>query len=288
MPYFYLIISVLTSASSTIFGKIYNNRSIEKKDASAFYNFIQFAVVFVCWCVLYAFDFSFDFSVLWYSLLFAFCYATCYIGLINALKYGSASLTSLFTGSSLIVTTIWGFVFWGAKITPLVIIGIVLTILSICLCLYTGEKEEKKISWRWLVFEAMAFFGKAGCSIVQRTQQLSFNGAQGNMLMTFATFFSLVVYFIIYWRSDRKDSKSLLKETWYLPTLAGACNFLLNLFVMLMAMTTLSPSLIYPVIGGGSLMVVTVFSLFGFHEKLRWWQWIGLLFGTTAIVFLSI
>jgi drug/metabolite transporter (DMT)-like permease len=63
---------------------------------------------------------------------------------------------------------------------------------------------------------------------------------------------------------------------------------LLNYFVILLAATSLSPSLIYPVIGVGSLAVVIMFSLFAFKEKLKWWQWLGLGIGAVATLLLSI
>lgn len=69
---------------------------------------------------------------------------------------------------------------------------------------------------------------------------------------------------------------------------AGACNVVLNLFVMLMALSTLSPSLIYPVIGVGGLVVVTVFSLVAFKEKMYWRQWLGVGIGVAAIGILSV
>ena len=139
------------------------------------------------WGILYAFDFSFNANVLWYSALFALCYTVCNMGIINALKYGPAMLTSLLIGLSLLVTTIWGFIFWGAKITAPVVIGLILMVCAITLCLYTKGKDEKGVSWKWLMCVVLAFFGNAGCSIVQRTQQVQYNGAHGKMLILFAT-----------------------------------------------------------------------------------------------------
>lgn len=55
-----------------------------------------------------------------------------------------------------------------------------------------------------------------------------------------------------------------------------------------MALTALSPSLIYPVLGVGGLAVVTIFSLLVFKEKMRWWQWIGVAVGAVAVLLLSI
>lgn len=106
--------------------------------------------------------------------------------------------------------------------------------------------------------------------------------------MLFATMFCVLVYLPIYLKSDKTDVRSMLKESWWMPVCAGVCNLFLNIFVMLMALTILSPSLIYPVIGVGGLAVVTMFSLFFFKEKMHWWQWLGVLLGATAVVLLSI
>ena len=103
MPYIYLILSVFMSASSSVFGKIFNKQNEQKNDATIFYNFLLMISVFVGWGVMYAFNFSFDASVLWYSVFFAICYIGCTLGIINALKYGPAMLTSLFISLSLIL-----------------------------------------------------------------------------------------------------------------------------------------------------------------------------------------
>ena len=101
---------------------------------------------------------------------------------------------------------------------------------------------------------------------------MKYEGQHGNMLMLFATGACAIAYVILYLRSDKRDTKVMLKNSWWVPICAGICNVALNVFVMLMAMTDLSPSVIYPVIGVGGLAVVTVFSLFVFKEKMRWWH----------------
>ncbi len=288
MPYIYLILSVFMSASYNVFGELFNRRNKGKKDSSAFYTFLLMLSVCIGWGILYALDFSFESNVLWYSVLFAACYILTNIGMINALKYGSVTLTTLLISLSLLVTTIWGFIFWGAKVTAPVVVGLVCVVAAIYLCLYTKEKDEKAFSLKWLFFVALAFFGNAGCTIVQRTQQVQFNGQHGNMLMLFATFFSAIFCLFMYLKSDKKHSKAILKRSWWAPVCAGVSNLALNVLVMLMALTTLSPSLVYPVIGVGGLAVVTIFSLLVFKEKMRWWQWVGIIIGMIAVLLLSI
>ncbi len=275
-------------ASSSVFGKIFNRQNDGRRDTSTFYNFVLMISVFLGWGILYVTDISFDTGVLVYSALFAICYLTCNIGIINALNYGPTAITSLLINLSLIVTTIWGFIFWDADISLTIIVGLVLVVVSIVLCLYSKEKDKKDFSLKWLIYVSLAFFGNAGCSIVQRTQQIKYNGQHGNMLMLFATGACAIAYVILYLRSDKRDAKVMLKNSWWVPVCAGICNVALNVFIMLMAVTVLSPSLIYPVIGVGGLAVVTVFSLFVFKEKMRWWQWIGIAIGAVAVVLLSV
>lgn len=242
-----------------------------------------------CWLIMFIADRTYELSVLPYAFLFGLFYTVCNIGIINALKQGSVMLTSLFSQLSLILVSIWGFFFWNAQFTWTVGVGLVLTVIALWLCLYTGSsKEAVKINFKWIRYIFMLVIGNAGCSIVQRTQQLNFGGKYGNFLMLVATGISTLVCLVLYLRSDRRDSAVITRSSWYLPVLAGALNALLNLFVILMATSDLSPSLIYPVLAIGSLIIITILSLLVFKEKMRWWQWLGVLLGIAATGILSI
>ena len=288
MAYLYLISSVIFSASANIFGKYYNIKNERRQDPVPLYIFLLLISVFVGWGVLFAFNFSFDISVLPYSVAFAVSYSVCNLGIISALKYGPASLTSLFITLSLIFVTIWGFIFWNAELTVVVSIGLVLVVISIVFCLSGDRKDEKKVSVKWLFFVLLACLGNAGCCIIQRTQQTVFEGKHGEMLMTFASLISLAVFFAVFAVKGRREAKTVFKRSWYLPVSAGLCNVLNNLCVILLATSELSPSLIYPTIGVGGLVVVILFSLFAFKEKLKWTQWLGIAIGGIATILLSL
>lgn len=286
MPYLYLVLSVFFNAASSVFGTYFNRRAEGKKDPTPYYNFILLSAVSIGWFLLYMTDFSFNASVLPFALLFALFYSTCNIAMIRALQCGPVALTSLIIGLSLILTTIWGIIFWNAKFGILVIIGLILVALSLFLCIYT--KEKATISKKWLIYVFISFITNAGCAITQRTQQITFDGQHGNMLMSFATIISLLICFILYLRSDRTDSKVISKKAGIFPVVAGLSNVGLNLFVIILATSTISTNLIYPVIGVGGLAVTLLFSQFAFKEKLRPAQWLGILVGAVATVLLSL
>ena len=288
MDYFYLVASVFLASSTSITNSLYNRKNKDKKGISAFFNLILIISVFCSWLVLFLIDGTADVSVLPYSVMFAVSYTLATVGLINALKTGSVMLSSLFSQLSLIVASIWGFFFWNEQFTWLSGIGLVLTVIAICLCLINGKEEKKKLSLKWIFYVVMAFVGNAGCSIVQRTQQIDCGGKHGNFFMLIAIGSSIAVFVVLYIRSDKSDSAELARTSWYFPVAAGVLNAALNLFVIIMATSSLSASLIYPTIAVGSLAVVTIFSLFVMKEKMRWWQWVGVALGAIATGILSV
>ena len=67
-----------------------------------------------------------------------------------------------------------------------------------------------------------------------------------------------LAYLIIYLKSDKTDSSVMLKGSSWAPIGAGVCNVVLNVFVMLMALTDLLPSFIYPVCGSNDIFVARI------------------------------
>lgn len=288
MDYGYLVAATLCISMTGIFGAYYNRKNVGE-DASALYSFIQICSVFVGWLILYITDFSFDAEVLLYSLAFSVCYTLAMVGMIKALDTGSVALTSLIMQLSLIGTTVWGFFFWDTAVTPFVVIGLVLVVAALALCLFDGkEQTEKKRNKKWLFFVLVMFIGNVGCTIVQKTQQLAFHGQHGKQLMCWATLFALIFCMIRFLRSDKRNARQILKKSAQFPILSGLSNVGNNFFVILLAVSPLSPSLIYPVLSVGGLMVTMLFSLFVFKEKMRWWQWGGVAVGCIAVALLSI
>ena len=288
MEYLCLIGSIFFVAFVSIWGGFYNRKNDGKKGASSLYNLLIIGTVFLCWLILFLTDLQVEWSVLPYAVLFGIFYAVCAIATIYALKTGPILLTSLMLQLSLIAVAIWGFLNGWQEPTWLTWLGLVLVVVALWLCLYSGKKDENKISIKWLIFVALMFFGNAGCSITQKTQQMAYDGKYGNFLMVTAMVIGLATCIVLFLRDDKSESKEILKTSWVFPVVAGAGNVLLNLAVMYMATSTLSPSLIYPVMAVGSLIVTTLFSAFVFKEKMRWWQWIGVAVGMVATAVLSV
>ena len=129
--------------------------------------------------------------------------------------------------------------------------------------------------------------GNAGCSIVQRTQRMRFAGKYGSFLMLLAMAVS-VLFCLAACLKSGKAAYSGLRRAWPYPMAAGVSNAALNLLVIVLAGSSLSPGLIYPVIAVGGLTITTLCSALLFREKLQGRQWLGVAIGVVAVVLLSI
>jgi drug/metabolite transporter (DMT)-like permease len=294
IDYILLVCVVFANASLSLFNSFFQKKNGEKVGATQLYNLVMISSVFVTWSVIWALEGGFSLEVIPYSIIFGVGYSAAIIGLFNAIKCGPVALSTLILQLALIATVIWGFFFWDAEPTPLVIVGILLVCVSLVLCLYKGkgEQRESKINTKWIVYVSVCFFGNLICMIVQREQQRRYDGAYGNQLMLVAMICALLLSIVLYLRSNRADSAVLVKRAWFWPVLAGASNLLLNFFMMKLAVATkakeISTSLIDPTIAVVPLAITTVISFLAFKEKLRWWQWVGIGVGIGASLLLSL
>lgn len=289
MPYVLLASATVFLSFSGIGATFYNRKNSSCKDTAPIYNLITLAVVFICWLIKFLTNPVYDLGVIPYSLLFTLGYTSAMIASVSVYREGPMMLSSLIMQLSMISTSIWGFFFWNSPVTLPVISGLVLVVVALVLCLYNGKSadSEKKINAKWLLLIAIYFVGNSVGSITQRTQQMNYESAYGDFLMVIATAISLLVCILRYLKSDRGDTKKILRSSGYIPAICGALNFIINLVVIILA-TQLSASVVYPVMMIGSLAITGIFSIFIFKEKMHWWQWIGVAVGALAIALLSI
>ena len=288
MAYFYLAAAMITGMVNTLGGTLYNRKVSDCKDTTAIYNLAHIISVIIGWAIFFAVTPDFSLSVLPYSILFGVCYSISCGCLVPAYKNGSAALTGLILQLSVISASVWGFIFWNSPVTPLSVGGIVLVVVSMVLCFYEKGGEKKKITGKWIFFVSLVFIGNSTCTIVQKTQQLDFDGKYGPQFMLLSVLISSIIYIIVFAKSDKTDIKKTLRRGWYFPVIAGSCNTVMNLFVILLATSSLSPTVVYSTLGVGGITIATLFSAFVLKEKIEKHQYIGIAVGALAVLILSL
>jgi drug/metabolite transporter (DMT)-like permease len=288
MAYLYLLSAISAAASLSIFAAFYNRKNPQAKHGSPLYNLITTASAFLVWCIIYAFDFSFNAGTLPYSIGFGIFYAMAMLGTVSALKVGAVSITAFVKQLSLVLVAVWSFVFWDAQVKATVITGLILIVLALFLCLGKARRKRENQSLLWLFYILLIIIGNAGCSIIQKNHQAAFGGQHGTMLMVFGTLISVLTAVIYAAFSKKTEWLNIFKTSFYLPTFAGIGSAALNIFVIKLIATTLSPSVFYPAIAAGGLILTTLASVVLYKERLKAVQWIGILTGAVAIILLNI
>ena len=278
------------SGALSILGTTFNRKNAAHRHVSNLYNLLIVCSMLVSWSILYALDFSFDIGVLPYSIGFAFFYTLAMIGHIQALQSGSVALTAFVKQLSLVFVSLWGFVFWDTPLKPTTILGIALIVVALALCFFkkTSDDSKNTVTAKWFGFATLLLIGNAGCSIVQKYQQFAFGGEHRSLLMVCASACAVVMCLLLCHKADKSDWSVTVRTSWQFPVLAGISSALLNLLVLLMASTSLSPSVIYPGIALGGVTLTVLMSVIVFKERLRTRQWVGLVIGMVALLFLNL
>ncbi len=282
MPILLLSAIIIFSTLQTITSKQYTNNEPNTK----FYMFSGISATFamIFFILISGFKLSFNIQFIPYSIGFALSYATALVGTVFALKYGPLSITSLILSCSLIAPTLYGIIFLNDPLKITVYIGIVCLIIS--LVLINIKDEEMKFSLRWIIWIVLSFAGNGMCSIVQKMQQLKFNGSYKSEFMIVALIIVCTILFTAsFITSERKYKAS--KQCVSLASIQGISNGIVNYLVMVLS--ALMPiSIMFPLITGIGSIITLVLSMAFYHEKLTKMQITGCLFGIAAVVLLSI
>jgi drug/metabolite transporter (DMT)-like permease len=277
----YLLAIILGISGQSIVKKTYTQKT---NGAGVYFFNTLLSAAALLFFVVTSSKFSFDISFIPYSIGFAVSYAVASVFMVLAIAYGSLSLTSLFISYSLLIPTFYGLII-GDPIGKGFIPGMVLLVISLFL---TNKMDEKgKISFKWIIFVILSFVGNGMCTVVQKMQQVSSNGAYKNEFMIVALAIVTIVMFIMTLFTQRKDIKLFAKSGWHWAIICGALNGMVNLFVMILS-GKMPVSLMFPLISAGGLIVTFLVSRFCYKEKLTKLQLAGFLCGVASVVCLNV
>ena len=282
-----LTASVIGCKIQQISKKAYN-----KKIAGGTFTFTAMSILFalVIFIMSAGGKFNFNLEFLPFAIGFAVSYGAASIGSFLAIGSGPLSITSLIVQYSLIIPTIYGLI-TGDKPSPYLYIGLGLLFVSLFLVNIEKKGEEKKISFKWIIFLLLAFFGNGLCPTVQKAQQDVFVTEQNPdgyksefmIIALVISFVSIAVAALIF---EKKGLGTKIKTGahWYI--ICGLANGLVNLFVIMLA--KYDASIVFPVISAGGIVTSALAGIFIYKEKLSAMQILGMILGTSSIVFLNL
>lgn len=294
IDYLYLLFGMVGMGGLSVFAAFYNRKNAKRPGTSRLYTLLVVIFAFLGWCVLYAFDFSFKPQVLIYSFFYGIGYATAMLGMIGALASGSVALTAFVKQFSFVFVSIWGYFAGWDKFTWKPALGIAVIVLSMALCLISGKKKAKQVgrpavTLKWVLFASMLLGGNVLCSLLQKYQQIEYPGEHKSMMMVFGVGFAIFFAFLFTLKEDKTHWRAAFKTSFYFPLFAGCSSALLNLSILLLASSkVISSGLAFSGMAVGGLVLTMIADVLIFRERLSVRQWIGMVLGTGALVFLNL
>lgn len=295
MPLLLLFLTVVSATVQNFFTKIYSG----KTDKGVFlFNATSALVALLVFAITAKFRFVFVWGNMLYALLFALSYFFAVFGLTMAIKTGPLSITALIESYSMIVASVYGVVFLSEPMTPYMITGFVLLVISLTLVNYekkgAAPKGQAGINAKWIFFVSVGFLGNGLCTVVQKAQQVWSEKTYGagqflysDEMMMAGLLAAAVAFTVCFLVSERKYFKEVIRYGGLPAVGRGVSNGLANVFSILV-MTMMAVSVANAVIAAGCVVLSALISVVIYKEKLNAFQWAGIAIGVVSLVFLNL
>ena len=285
MEYLFLAVASVGVAVQNIFKKKYNN----KKSGGVFLFSAMTVLVACLFFVVINRDWYYAPGMIRHSFGFAVYYSMAAVFGVLAIREGSLAKTNLISSFSLLIPSFYGILFLGEPTKATLFIGIAVLAAALVLINYTKEKDDKKATYRWLIYVALCFIGNGMCSTVQKIEIMTFGSEGKNVFMIIALLMSAAVLFgvSLFSSDERAKARDTVKSGTLLAVLCGLFNGLVNLFVMLLN-GMLPASVMFPVISAAGVTIVFIYSSVVEKEKFTNYQKLGYLLGVIAIILLNL
>ncbi|MBE7042337.1 MAG: purine permease [Ruminococcaceae bacterium] len=206
-----------------------------------------------------------------------------------ALSCGSFAISMLILSYGLIFNIVYGLFFLKEEADIFTYLGLMLIMISLFLTRGKKEqnKENKKISFKWLISILISFFGSGMFGVISRMQQIRFDNSCTNEFMIIVLCFSAIVLFATGMMTDGKNTGYVIKHGSIYTILAGISNGLTN-YMVLVVNEMVPISLASPIRSGVKIIITFLISKLIFREQFLKRQIAGVLLGTLALVLLNL
>lgn len=282
MAYILLLITVVCIVLQSLITKQYNLKT-ERTNTYIFVSVLSVAAA-IFFLIAAKGKLEFNFYVMLYSMAFALAYGSGFFGMVKAIEYGPLSISTLISQFSLLIPTLYGIIILSENLKFIGYIGIAFLLVS--LVLVNAKNEEMKISGKWILWVIVGFIGNGMCSVIQKMQQVKFDGEYKSEFMMAALLMVAIVTFVVGAIKSKNVKEDVLNAVKY-AVAEGVANGIVNLSVMFLT-GMLATSVIFPTISAGGMAITFVLAILIFKEKLNCKQTIGYLLGIAAVLLLNI
>ena len=289
-----IIACIVGSITKKYFSEGFENRELVRHVFNAVISIVA-AVVLFLWGGIQSLS---VFTVV-LGIVFGIITALQLISNLKAMELGPWSYTSVITSLAMLIPTLSGAIFWNEHIKPNQIIGIIFMV--VCFVLSVDKNSDvKKANLKWLLYCLVAFATSGLIGVMQKIHQTSSHKDElnGFLVMAFAVSFvySAVNVAMIYLKRGKREKNQAQVEgenkkklytllSFAIMIICGVCtamNHKLNLYLS----GAMDSAVFFPVFNGSVLVLTVVMAVVLFRERLSLKKWIGVIFGSIAVMLL--
>lgn len=229
-----------------------------------------------------------------YALIFALLYLITTLATYLAYEKGSLTITTLFSNSSLVVIILVSTLFFDEKLSPLIIVGIIGTLISLTLLTIPEKTPSKTVSFNflWLFLCLCVLLGNSSLSLTVKFRQINGGGANAFAFIALCYSFTFVFSILVYAISQLKTRSlptdfNVLRQNKLSLLLQIVGNSGSNLLVTFLS-SRINASILYPVNMGIGLVLTVLCGFIFFKEKPTVKNIAGIVLGVVSLILLNL
>lgn len=286
-----IILSVIGFATYSVCTRFYQIKVDESTKSMSFYHAL---LSFTAFIIFFAMNGELEMpekATLFYGIIYGIFFSGAIISIAFAFIRGSMSLASTIVNTSLVIPITFSSIFYDEKMTVLQFIGLVLIFITMILSGLNKDEKGKKASARWFLFVLIAFICNGSTAVLQKQYKLSFPEGQAYLFMAISYLTTTIIFSILFLLKKENSNNSLttqkLRKILPVSLISGLGSCTGNIALMHLS-TKVSAAVLYPSVNGGLSVMVVVFAILMFKEKITLKKLLAIVIGIIAIVVLSI
>lgn len=211
------------------------------------------------------------------------------IMMFKAMELGPWSYTYVIASLSTLISALSGVMFFGEHLSLAQVLGIIM----MCMCLVLSvepDTENKQGSLRWFLYSMATFFLWGAVGVMQKFHQVSQYKEELNAFLiiafTVCFVFSAAAAVIVRKKETYRKKTELTKAIWIAVMVIGGISYGVGSKLNLYLAGTMDSAVFFPIINGGTLILVVLTAFAIFKERPTGKQWIGILVGILSVIFL--
>ena len=285
-----LIISVIASATGTAFRNVFS-KSYTRNNADIYLYLLVCNIMTAALLVVT----STDFSVSWFTLITAVVFGLlvifCTFANNKGLNCGPMGMFTMISSFSTAISALSGVMFFGETLSWSKVCGMLCMLAMVVVTANFSKSGQKRIPMMFYVFCGIALLTNSGVGIMQKVHQSSEFKGELDMFLIISFVLSSIVPIAGYFQEKRHGHAPTIPLSpkhapFWLCVIGAVCTVIPHRFNLYLS-GVLESIIFFPIVNGGSLMLVLLSAFVIFKERPTVRQLIGIGLGFLAIFLFS-